>query len=88
MSVKIRLKRFGAKKRPYYRIVVVDSRAPRDGRTIDEVGVYHPVEKEGEETRLDADKIKNWLAKGAQPTSTVKKVLNTNGIVIDRKPAE
>ena len=88
MSVKIRLKRFGAKKRPYYRLVVVDSRAPRDGRTIEEVGIYHPVEQEGEQTRLDTDRIREWIAKGAQPTETVRKVLNKNGITFDRKQSE
>ncbi len=88
MSVKIRLKRFGAKKRPYYRLVVVDSRAPRDGRTIEEVGIYHPVEQEGEQTRLDTDRIREWIAKGAQPTETVRKVLNKSGITFDRKQSE
>jgi len=88
VSVKIRLKRFGAKKRPYYRLVVVDSRAPRDGRTIEEVGIYHPVEQEGEQTRLDTDRIREWIAKGAQPTETVRKVLNKNGITFDRKQSE
>lgn len=87
MSVKIRLKRFGTKKRPYYRIVVMDSSAPRDGRTLDEVGLYHPIEKEGEQVRLDADKIKGWMLKGAQPTETVKKILNNNNITIVRKEA-
>ncbi len=88
MSVKIRLKRFGTKKRPYYRIVVMDSREPRDGRALDEVGLYHPIEKEGEQVRLDEEKIKSWLLKGAQPTDTVKSVFNKNNINIIRKEAD
>ncbi len=84
MSVKIRLKRFGTKKRPYYRIVVMDSRAPRDGRTLDEVGLYHPIEAEGKQVVLKEDKIKEWLVKGAQPTATVKKLLNKQEIFIER----
>ncbi len=84
MSVKIRLKRFGTKKRPYYRIVVMDSRAPRDGRTLDEVGLYHPIEAEDKQVVLKEDKIKEWLGKGAQPTATVKKLLNKQEIFIER----
>ncbi len=80
--VKIRLKKLGAKKRPYYRIVVMDSRAPRDGRTIEEVGIYHPIETEENQVRLDADKVKEWLAKGAQPTATVKRILNKQNIFL------
>ncbi len=77
MSTKIRLKRFGTKKRPFYRIVVVDSRAPRDGRALDEVGLYHPIESdEAEQVRFDEEKVRNWLQKGAQPTTTVRKLLN------------
>ncbi len=82
MSVKIRLKRLGTKKRPYYRVVVMDSRSPRDGRTIDEVGLYHPIEAEEVQVRLKEDKIKEWLSKGAQPTDTVKKLLNKNNIFV------
>lgn len=82
MSVKIRLKRFGTKKRPYYRVVVMESRAPRDGRTIEEVGLYHPIEAEEKQVKLDADKIRQWLDKGAQPTDTVKKLLNRNNIFL------
>ncbi len=84
MSVKIRLKRFGTKKRPYYRIVVMDSRAPRDGRTLEEVGYYHPIEKEDKQIKLNAERIKDWIQKGAQPTKTVKKILNNNEIYIER----
>jgi small subunit ribosomal protein S16 len=77
MSVSIRLKRFGAKKRPYYRIVVTNSTAPRDGKTIEEVGFYHPVEKENQ-VSFQADRIKEWLDKGAQVSPTVKSLLNKN----------
>ncbi|MCF7943085.1 MAG: 30S ribosomal protein S16 [Spirochaetia bacterium] len=88
MSVKIRLKRFGTKKRPYYRIVVMDSRAPRDGRTLDEVGIYHPIEVAGSQIRLENEKIQEWIQKGAQPTATVKRVLNKNNITLDRSRPE
>jgi small subunit ribosomal protein S16 len=84
MSVKIRLKRFGTKKRPYYRIVVMDSRAPRDGRTLEEVGLYHPIEAEDKQVVLKADRIKEWISKGAQPTATVKKLLNKHEIFMER----
>ncbi|RLD31239.1 MAG: 30S ribosomal protein S16 [Bacteroidetes bacterium] len=84
MSVKIRLKRFGTKKRPYYRIVVMDSRAPRDGRTLEEVGLYHPIEAEDKQVVLKEDRIKEWIGKGAQPTATVKKLLNRREIFIER----
>lgn len=80
--VKIRLKKFGTKKRPYYRIVVVDSRAPRDGRTLEEVGLYHPIEVETNQLRLKEDRIKDWLGKGARPTLTVKRLLNKNEIFV------
>ncbi len=76
MSVKIRLKRFGTKKRPYYRIVVMDSRTPRDGRAIEEVGLYHPIEVEEKQLRVKEDRIKEWIAKGARPSDTVKRLLN------------
>ena len=82
MSVKIRLKRMGTKRRPYYRIVVMDSRAPRDGRTIDEVGLYHPIEADGKQVSIKEDKVKEWLSKGARPTITVKRLLNKNNITI------
>jgi len=74
MSVKIRLARFGAKKKPYYRIVVSDSDSPRDGRFIEQIGVYEPL-KEGENVKLDAEKVKHWLSKGAIPTVTVASFL-------------
>lgn len=84
MSVKIRLKRFGTKKRPYYRIVVMDSRVPRDGRTLEEVGLYHPIEAEDKQVVLKTDRIKEWISKGAQPTATVKKLLNKHEIFMER----
>ncbi|MCG8451588.1 MAG: 30S ribosomal protein S16 [Spirochaetales bacterium] len=82
MSVKIRLKRMGSKKRPYYRVVVMDSRKPRDGRTIDEVGIYHPIEAEGKQISLKEEKVKEWLEKGARPTLTVKRLLNKSQITL------
>lgn len=80
--VKIRLKKFGTKKRPYYRMVVVDSRAPRDGRTLEEVGLYHPIEGEDKQLKLEEDRIKEWLGKGARPSPTVKRLLNKNEIFV------
>ena len=80
MAVKIRLKRMGAKKKPFYRIVVADSRSPRDGRFIEELGYYNPV-SEPKEIKIDGDKAKEWLGKGAQPTDTVKYLFKNNGIV-------
>ena len=71
MAVKIRLRRMGAKKAPYYRIVVADSRYPRDGRFIEEIGTYNPM-VEPSEFKVDAEKAKKWIANGAQPTDTVK----------------
>ena len=76
MSVKIRLKRFGTRKRPYYRIVVMDSRNPRDGRTIEEVGFYHPIEIEEKQIQVKEERVRDWLNKGAQPSDTVRKLLN------------
>lgn len=76
MSVRIRLKRFGTKRRPYYRIVVVDSRRPRDGQTIEEVGFYHPIEIDEKQITIKEDRIREWLGKGAQPSDTVRKLLN------------
>ena len=80
MAVKIRLRRMGAKKAPFYRVVVADSRYPRDGRFIEEVGYYNPV-KEPIEFKVDGDKVKEWIAKGAQPTDTVKALLKKNSII-------
>ena len=80
MAVKIRLRRMGAKKSPFYRIEVADSRYPRDGRFIEEVGYYNPT-KEPVELKIDGDKVKEWIAKGAQPTDTVKALLKKNSII-------
>ena len=80
MSVKIRLRRMGAKKAPFYRVVVADSRYPRDGRFIEEVGIYDPT-KEPSVIKLDAEKIEKWMASGAQPTDTVKALLKLEGIL-------
>jgi small subunit ribosomal protein S16 len=82
MSVKIRLKRFGTKMRPFYRIVVMDSRVPRDGTCLAEIGLYHPIEKEEKQIVIDEAKAKEWLAKGALPTDTVRGLLNKKGIQI------
>ena len=75
MAVKIRLKKMGAKKAPFYRIVVADSRYPRDGRFIEEIGYYDPT-KEPSVIKVDTEKAKKWMANGAQPTDTVKKLLD------------
>ena len=80
MAVKIRLRRMVAKKAPFYRIVVADSRYPRDGRFIEEVGYYDPT-KEPSVIKIDEEKAKTWLANGAQPTDTVKALLKIQGIV-------
>lgn len=80
MAVKIRLRRMGAKKNPFYRIVVADSRYPRDGRFIEEIGTYDPL-KTPADVRIDADKAKQWIANGAQPTDTVKDILKKSGVI-------
>lgn len=72
--VKIRLRRMGAKKAPFYRIVVADSRCPRDGRFIEEIGTYDPM-AEGENIKVDLDRAKYWISNGAQPTETVRGLL-------------
>ena len=79
MAVKIRLRRMGQKKAPFYRIVVADSRSPRDGRFIEEIGYYDPTQ-EPSEVRVDEEAAKKWLANGAQPTQTVEKIFKTAGI--------
>ncbi len=71
MAVKIRLRRMGAKKNPFYRVVVADSRYPRDGRFIEEIGTYNPLTQPSQFS-VDAEKAKKWIANGAQPTDTVK----------------
>ena len=78
--VKIRLRRMGAKKAPFYRIVVADSRYPRDGRFIEEVGFYDPT-KEPTVIKVDGEKVKKWLSTGAQPTDTVKALLKKEGVL-------
>ena len=79
MAVKIRLKRMGQKKAPFYRIVVADSRSPRDGRFIEEIGTYDP-NLEPSAIKVDEEAAKKWLATGAQPTETVSKLLKIAGI--------
>ncbi len=78
--VKIRLKRMGAKKAPFYRVVVADSRYPRNGRFIDEIGTFDP-KTDPSTINIDAEKAAKWLANGAQPTDTVKELLKISGIV-------
>ena len=87
MSLKIRLTRGGAKKRPYYRIVVADARSPRDGRFIEKIGSYDPMKAKDSAERvvLDLEKAKDWLAKGAQPTDRVLRFLDAAGIA--KRPA-
>ena len=80
MAVKIRLRRMGAKKQPFYRIVVADSRYPRDGRFIEEIGYYNPL-TDPSDVKVDAEKVEKWLKNGAQPTDTVKRILKDNGII-------
>ena len=80
VAVKIRLRRMGAKKAPFYRVVVADSRYPRDGRFIEQVGTYNPMSSPST-TEFDADKVKKWIANGAQPTDTVKRLLKEKGIL-------
>jgi small subunit ribosomal protein S16 len=76
MSARIRLKKLGTKKRPFYRIVVIDRMSARDGRTLDELGVYHPIETEDKQVRFDAEKVRDWISKGATASDTVRNLLN------------
>ena len=78
MAVKMRLRRMGAKKAPTYRVIVADSRSPRDGRFIEEIGYFNP---RSDELKIDANKAKTWLKNGAQPTETVKALLKKSGII-------
>lgn len=80
MAVKIRLKRMGSKKRPFYRVVVADSRSPRDGRIIEQIGTYNPV---AQPALVDLDEVKalDWLTKGAAPTDTVRNLFSKEGIL-------
>ena len=80
MAVKIRLRRMGAKKAPFYRVVVADSRYPRDGRFIEEIGTYNPLIQPAE-VKIDAEAAKKWIANGAQPTDKVKALLKANNII-------
>ena len=80
MEVKIRLRRMGAKKAPFYRIVVADSRYPRDGRFIEEIGYYNPL-TEPKTFKVDEEKAKKWISNGAQPTDTVKALFKNNNIL-------
>jgi small subunit ribosomal protein S16 len=79
MAVKIRLKRIGAKKKPFYRIVVADSRSPRDGKFIEEIGTYNPV-TEPKQFSVDAEKALKWMSNGAKPTDTVERLFKNNGV--------
>ena len=82
MSATIRLKRFGTKKRPYYRIVVMDKLAPRDGKTIDELGFYHPIEAEDKQINFNEEKAKEWLSKGAKVSDTVRSIFNKKNLSV------
>ena len=86
MSVKIRLKRMGMKKKPFYRVVVADERSPRDGRFIEEIGYYNPVSTPVE-LKIDNEKAAQWMRNGAQPTDTVRALLKKTGAIV-RTPAE
>ncbi|WP_297811196.1 30S ribosomal protein S16 [uncultured Finegoldia sp.] len=79
MSVKIRLKRMGAKKKPFYRIVVADSRCPRDGKFIEEIGYYNPLVEE-KTVKVDSAKVQQWIKNGAKPTDTVDRLFKNNGV--------
>jgi small subunit ribosomal protein S16 len=76
VSVRIRLKRFGTTKRPFYRIVVIDSRTPRDGRTLEEVGFYHPIDVAEKQLSFNEERVRAWLKNGAEPSETVRRLLN------------
>ena len=84
MGVRIRLSRMGSKKRPFYRIVVADSRAPRDGRFVEVIGTYNP-RTEPVEVQVDSERLQAWLTKGAEPTDTVRSLLKQKGLLA--KPA-
>ncbi|MDD3168026.1 MAG: 30S ribosomal protein S16 [Eubacteriales bacterium] len=80
MAVKIRLKRMGAHKKPFYRVVVADSRSPRDGKFIEEIGYYNPL-TDPADVKIDGEKAKKWISNGAQPTETVKSLFKKSGII-------
>ncbi|MCG1008702.1 30S ribosomal protein S16 [Salinicoccus sp. ID82-1] len=81
MAVKLRLTRMGSKKKPYYRIVVADSRSPRDGRIIEQIGSYNPVIKSDDNVTLDEEKALAWLQNGAKPSDTVRNILSSKGVM-------
>ncbi|MFD2829766.1 30S ribosomal protein S16 [Corticicoccus populi] len=81
MAVKLRLTRMGSKRNPYYRIVAADSRSPRDGRIIEQIGSYNPVSKSEENITVDEEKALKWLGNGAQPSDTVRNILSRKGIM-------
>ena len=83
MAVAMRLKRMGAKKLAFYRIVVMDSKKPRDGRTIEEIGTYDP-KKENDNVKIDKERAEHWLSVGAQPSDTVKNLLEKQGIAVKK----
>lgn len=80
MAVRIRLRRMGAKKRPFYRVVVADSRSPRDGKYIEEIGYYNPM-TDPSEFKIDGEKAQKWISNGAQPSDTVRALLKKNGTI-------
>lgn len=88
MSTSMRLKRFGSKQRPYYRIVVMDSRQANKSRTLAEVGQYHPVENKENQVVLNVEAVQDWLKKGAQPSATVRSLLNKQGVTVNRTVQE
>ena len=80
MAVKIRLRRMGSKRNPFYRVVVADSRSPRDGRIIEQIGTYNPV-TEVPEVKIDEEKALDWMSKGAKPSDTVRNLFSKEGIM-------
>lgn len=80
MSARIRLKKFGTKKRPFFRIVVMDKREGRDGRTIEELGYYHPIAEEDKQILFDAEKAQKWIGNGAEVSDTVRRIFNKKGL--------
>ena len=88
MSVSIRLKRFGTKKRPYYRVVVIDSRLSDSGRPLEEIGYFHPIEAEENQVKIDAERASYWLQNGVQPSDTVKAIFAKQGIQATKAPAK
>lgn len=87
MAVKIRLRRMGTKKRPYYRIVVADSRSPRDGRIIEEIGYYDPL-TEPKKVVINGEKANQWILNGAKPTDTVDRLFRENSVYVNNKTSE